>query len=218
MQDTSSTLEIARTLDVPFDELLGQVERALEQEGFGILTRIDVQATLKKKLDVDMPRYLILGACNPRLAHRAITSARHDAQATRVREALANVAAVVEQRLLQPTLRPTSTEALALPGLYVFRFFDVMARDIDEFVALSGRAWTTFETAADYRSHPEGLFRPLDAGSVRSTMLLCTWYDGFESWRRSRTPAPAARANFAARHALTLSTWAIATQLVSAGS
>lgn len=147
-----------------------------------------------------------------------VTSARHDAQGARVREALAEVATVVEQRLVRPTLRPTATDALARPGLYVFRFFDVMARDIDEFVALSGRAWTTFETAADYRSHPEGLFRPLDGDAVRSTMLLCTWYDGFESWQRSRTPAADARANFAARHALTLSTWAIATQLVSAGS
>lgn len=74
MEHTESTLEIGRTLKLSFDEVLTRVERALEQEGFGILTRIDVQATMKQKLDVEMPRFLILGACNPRLAHRAITA------------------------------------------------------------------------------------------------------------------------------------------------
>ncbi len=60
------------TLQAPFEQVLGRVQGALATEGFGILTEIDVQATLKKKLDVDFRRYRILGACNPGFAHRAL--------------------------------------------------------------------------------------------------------------------------------------------------
>jgi uncharacterized protein (DUF302 family) len=56
----------------PFSETVERVRNALKEQGFGVLTEIDVQATLREKLDEQMEDYLILGACNPPLAHRAL--------------------------------------------------------------------------------------------------------------------------------------------------
>jgi uncharacterized protein (DUF302 family) len=55
-----------------FDDAVARTRTALSEQGFGVLTEIDVQATLKSKLDLDMEPYLILGACNPQLAHQAL--------------------------------------------------------------------------------------------------------------------------------------------------
>lgn len=62
----------SKKLQVPFAEAVDRVTEALQKEGFGILTEIDVQATLKKKLGVDFRPYKILGACNPTMAHEAL--------------------------------------------------------------------------------------------------------------------------------------------------
>jgi len=63
---------LSKTLQTPFDEAVERVTEELKKEGFGVLTEIDMQGTMKKKLDVDIQKYKILGACNPPLAYQAI--------------------------------------------------------------------------------------------------------------------------------------------------
>jgi len=63
---------ISKTLNSPFEAAVTEVTARLKEQGFGVLTDIDVQSTLKAKIGVDMAKYRILGACNPRFAHEAL--------------------------------------------------------------------------------------------------------------------------------------------------
>ncbi len=69
-----ATIGIRRRVQGTYDEVLARVPPALQAQGFGVLTRIDVQRTLQEKLGAAFRRYEILGACNPRYAHRALTA------------------------------------------------------------------------------------------------------------------------------------------------
>jgi uncharacterized protein (DUF302 family) len=69
----SKNYGIRKTLNVSYEEAVPKVTEALKKEGFGVLTEINVKETLKKKLDKDFKKYLILGACNPTLAYQALS-------------------------------------------------------------------------------------------------------------------------------------------------
>ncbi|GAC1356495.1 MAG: DUF302 domain-containing protein [Herpetosiphon sp.] len=77
MTTTNQAYGFGTTLHMPLAQAVPQVTAALKREGFGVLTTIDVQQTMKEKLDIDFEPYVILGACNPQLAHRALTAV-HD--------------------------------------------------------------------------------------------------------------------------------------------
>ena len=62
----------SKTIDSNFEDAITKAKEALKQEGFGVLTEIDVKDTLKKKIDVDFRKYVILGACNPQFAYKAL--------------------------------------------------------------------------------------------------------------------------------------------------
>ncbi|XOV85161.1 MAG: hypothetical protein ACFHXK_08545 [bacterium] len=120
----------------------------------------------------------------------------------------------VHHEVWQATVRPVEFSPCTRAGLYVFRRFHVAAADVAEVVSLSEQAWQSFVDAERYQTQPLGLFCPPADEQGMVKMMLVTWYDGFSSWELSRAPAPAATGNFARRHALTQTTYAMATRLL----
>ncbi len=74
---SQTTYGFGVSVDLPYEEAIEATKAALKAEGFGVLTEIDVRKTLKEKIDADFEPYIILGACNPHLAHRAL-QAEHE--------------------------------------------------------------------------------------------------------------------------------------------
>ncbi len=72
MIETATNYGFGTRLNMSYEQAIEKVTAALKEQGFGVLTEIDVKTTLKKKLDVDFQKYAILGACNPGLAHQAL--------------------------------------------------------------------------------------------------------------------------------------------------
>jgi uncharacterized protein (DUF302 family) len=67
----------SKTVSLPFEEAIDRTKAVLKENGFGVLTEIDIQSTLKEKIGVDFRKYRILGACNPGYAHKALSSEGH---------------------------------------------------------------------------------------------------------------------------------------------
>ena len=74
MKDRDPSYAYRANLSLSYEQAVQKVTEALKEQGFGVLTEIDVEATLKQKLDVDFRKYVILGACNPPLAYRALNT------------------------------------------------------------------------------------------------------------------------------------------------
>lgn len=121
------TMGLTTKLNTTFEDAVERATRALADQGFGVLTRIDVKSTLKQKLDLDMEDYLILGACNPVLAHKALNVDRQIGQllpcnvvvrADPDSQAGAVLIEAMDPQIMikvtdQPALRPIADEAAA---------------------------------------------------------------------------------------------------------
>jgi hypothetical protein len=116
-----------------------------------------------------------------------------------------------ESYQLSPTVRPVEHTPRTRGGIYVFRWFTIFNRDVEEIVKLSYEAWVPFEGGFD--SEVQGLFAERDLCPEKGTMLLLTWYRDLSVWEASRRPPQEARERFLKRHNLTLETIPIATRL-----
>lgn len=92
-----------------------------------------------------------------------------------------NSVEIADEHLIAPTRRPSGTSRLTREGLYVFRYFEMLRSDVDDFIRLSEQGWLSFEHADEFETEPEGLFIREDPEPERAAMLPVTWYDGLAS-------------------------------------
>lgn len=113
---------------------------------------------------------------------------------------------------LAPTVRPTDHTPRSKAGIYVFRWFDILNKDVDEIANLSESAWVSFE--GDFDSQIQGFFALQDRHDAKGKMLLLTWYKNLTVWQDSRAPSDEAMNLFIKRHELTIEALPIATRLL----
>lgn len=111
---------------------------------------------------------------------------------------------------IRPTVRPVEHASRDVPGIYVFRWFDVAPDTVDEIVDLSNAAWPSFES--DFDARIQGLF--VEESDQPTKMVLLTWYRDLSVWEDSRKPSAESRENFIKRHQLTREALPVATTLV----
>jgi uncharacterized protein (DUF302 family) len=105
------------TVELPYDEAVSRTRRALADQGFGVLTEIDVQATLRDKRGVEMEPYVILGACNPDLAHQALEADRSIGVLLPCNVVVSSVEGGSRVQILDPQLMASVTELPQLQPL-----------------------------------------------------------------------------------------------------
>ena len=133
-------------------------------------------------------------------------------QATLTSDTLMQGFEVVQAHHFSATVRPTQTQSFDQAGLYVFRFWTLPGNQVDQLIALSERAWETFE--GDFDTEVKALFRQ-STPALQETALLITWYKNFAAWEASRQPDPAAADFFRQRQSLIDQAFPIATRRLS---